>query len=115
MHRSEQQRLLNGVAGAEVARIEGFAAGETFVLAMVKTDAVFAELPAEIDVLLIDDGGKIKEADVEVLDEAAGFENVVEGGLERFGKLVVLHADGSQFFIGDEHAAHHHDAGGDGG
>src|SRR5712664_4051292 len=102
--------LLDGVAGAEVARVERFAAREAFVLAMVKTDAVLAELPAEIDVLLIDDGGKIKEADVEVLDEAAGFENAVERGLERLGKLLVLHADRGQFFVGDEHAAHHHDA-----
>src|SRR5712692_2273064 len=107
--------LLDGVAGAEVARVERLAAGESFVLAMVKTDAVFAELPAEIDVLLIDDGGKIKEADVEVLDEAAGFENVVERGLERFGKLIVLHADRGQFFVGDEHAAHHHDTRGNRG
>src|SRR6266851_494425 len=102
--------LLDGVAGAEVARVERFAAREAFVLAMVKADAVLAELPAEIDVLLIDDGGKIKEADVEVLDEAAGFENAVERGLERFGKLLMLHADRGQFFVGDEHAAHHHDA-----
>jgi len=81
---------------------------------MIKTDAVFAELPAEIDVLLIDDGGKIKEADVEVLDEASGFENAVERGLERFGKLLVLHADPGKLFVGDEHAAHHHDARGHG-
>src|SRR5260370_23258822 len=81
---------------------------------MIKTDAVFAELPAEIDVLLIDDGGKIKEADVEVLDEAPGFENAVERGLERFGKLLVLHADPGKLFVGDEHAAHPHDARGHG-
>src|SRR5713101_8085620 len=99
MHRSEQQRLLNGVAGAEVARIERLAAGETFVLAMIKTDAVLAELPAEIDVLLIDNGGKIKEANVEVLDEATGFKNAVKRGLENFGKLGVLHADGGQLFV----------------
>ncbi len=82
---------------------------------MVKTDAVLAELPAEIDVLLVDDSGKIKEADVEVLDEAAGFENTVEGGLKGFGKPVVLHADSSEFFVGHDHAAHHHDARGNGG
>src|SRR5713226_8324303 len=102
--------LLDGVAGAEVARVERFAAREAFVLAMVKADAVLAELPAEIDVLLIDDGGKIKEADVEILDETSSFENAIERGLERLGKLVVLHADGGKFFIGHHHAAHHHDA-----
>src|SRR5260370_36322292 len=74
-------KLLDGVAGAEVVGVERLAAGEAFILAMVKTDAVLAEFPAEIDVLLVDDGGKIKEADVKILDEAAGFENMVEGGL----------------------------------
>src|SRR6266404_9579811 len=78
----QKPKLLNRVAGAEVAGIERLAAGETFVLAMVKTDAVLAELPAEIHILLIDDGGKIKETDVEVLDEAASFQDAVERGLE---------------------------------
>src|SRR6267143_841761 len=109
------RNLLDGVAGAEIARIERLAARETFVLAMVQADAVLTKVPAGVDVLLIDDGGKIKEADVEILDEAAGFQNAVERGLERFGKLLVLHADRGQFFVGDEHAAHHHDARGDGG
>ena len=81
---------------------------------MIKTDAVFAELPAEVDVLMVDDGGKIKEADVEILDQATGFENAIERCLECFGKLLVLHADGSQFFIWDDYAAHHHDARGNG-
>jgi len=52
------QKLLNGVAGAEVARVERFAARESFVLAMVKADAVLAELPAEIDILLLMTAGK---------------------------------------------------------
>ncbi len=77
--------LLDGVAGAEVAGVERLAVREAFVLAMVKADAVLAKLPAEIHVLLIDDGGEIQEADVEVLDEAASFENAIERGLERLG------------------------------
>src|SRR6266851_5049037 len=111
-NQDEQSRdaLLHGVAGAEVARVERFAARKSFVLAMVKADAVLAELPAEIDVLFIDDGGKIEQADVEVLDKASGFENTVERRLQRFGKLLVLHANGGQFFVGHEHTAHHHDA-----
>src|SRR5437773_10004083 len=82
---------------------------------MVKANAVLAELPAEIDVLLIDDSREIKKADVEVLDKASGFENTVKRRLERFGKLLVLHADGGQFFVGHEHSAHHHDARGERG
>src|SRR5216684_3577935 len=69
---AQRLKLLNLVAGAEVARVERFAAGEAFVLAMVKADAVLS-------------------------------------------KLVVLHADGSELFVGDDHTAHHHDASGDGG
>src|SRR6266403_95094 len=42
-------------------------------------------------------------------------ENAVERGLERFGKLLMLHADGGQFFVGDDYAAHHHDARGNRG
>src|SRR5437879_12229586 len=79
---------------------------------MVKADAVLAKLPAEIDFLLVDDGGEVKEADVEILDEASGFEDAVERGLERFGKPIVLHANRSQFFVGNDHSTHHHDAGG---
>src|SRR6266851_1428787 len=112
---AQRLKLLNLVAGAEVARVERFAAGEAFVLAMVKADAVLAKLPAQIDVLLVDDGREIEEAHVEVLNEASGFENAVQGGLERLSKLVVLHADGSELFVGDDHTAHHHDASGDGG
>src|SRR5256885_3075463 len=41
--------------------------------------------------------------------------NAVERGLERFGKLLMLHADGGQFFVGDDYAAHHHDARGNRG
>src|SRR5260370_27973314 len=66
-------KLLDGVAGAEVVGVERLAAGEAFILAMVKTDAVLAEFPAEIDVLLVDDGGEIKEAQVKGPGEGAGF------------------------------------------
>src|SRR6266853_5821586 len=114
-HRAEQKRLLNDVAGAEVAGVERLAASEAFVLAMVKTNAVLAEFPAEIHILMVDDGGEIKEADVEVLDDAPGFENAIEGGLENLAQLVVLQADGGEFVVRDDDAAHHHDARGDGG
>src|SRR5260370_19520019 len=74
-------KLLDGVAGAEVVGVERLAAGEAFILAMVKTDAVLAEFPAEIDVLLVDDGGKIEGDDVQGLLEAARFVNLGGGGL----------------------------------
>src|SRR5437867_11659154 len=76
---------------------------------MVKADAVFPELPTEIHLLMIDDGGKIKEAAVELLDETPSLENAIERGLERFAQLLVLDADGRQFFVGHDYAADHHD------
>jgi len=73
----------------------------------------FSQASSRDNVLLIDDGGKNQGGRCRDPYEAAGFENAVERGLERFGKLLVLHADRGQFFVGDEHAAHHHDARGD--
>src|SRR5258706_8252655 len=87
----QKPKLLNRVAGAEVAGIERLAAGETFVLAMVKTDAVLAELPAEIHILLIDDGGKIKEAHGGVLVEGGSLPGGGGGGPWKFGKLGGVH------------------------
>src|SRR5690349_14647010 len=70
--------LLHFVAGAEVVRVERLAAGKAFVLAMIKTDAVFAEFPAEVNVLIVDNRGKIEKTHVQVLDDAACFEDAVE-------------------------------------
>src|SRR5258708_30896058 len=81
---------------------------------MVKTDAILAKLPAEINILLVDDSREIEKTHVEVLDETSGFENAVQRRLERLSKLDVLHTHGSEFLVGHDHAAHHHDARGDG-
>src|SRR5258708_22326855 len=81
---------------------------------MVKTDRVLAELPAKVDVLLVDDGREVEKADVEVLDEASRFENAVQSGLQRLCKLVMLHTDGRELFVRDDHTTHHHDPRGHG-
>ena len=75
-------RLLHGVARAEIARVERLASGESLVLSMIKTNAVLAEFPAEIDFLVVDDRRKIEQANVEILDDASGFENAVQRGLQ---------------------------------
>ncbi len=107
--------LLNFVAWAEVAGVERLAAGKAFVLAMIKADAVFAEFPAEVNILIVDNRGKIEETDVQILDDAAGFKNAVERRLERLRELRVLGAELGEFFVRNDDAAHHHDAGGNGG
>ena len=107
--------LLDGVAGTEVAGVERLAAGETFVLPMIETDAILSELPAKIDFFIADERWKVKQADIEILDDAAGFQDAVEGGLQCFRELSMLHADSSQLIVRHDHAAHHHDSRGDGG
>src|SRR5689334_7557241 len=102
--------LLDFVAGAEVARVERLAAGEAFVLAMIKTDAVFAELPAEVNILIVDNRRKIEQTHVQILDDAAGFENAAERRLESLRKLGVFGAELGEFFVENDDAAHHHDA-----
>src|SRR5260370_30537862 len=79
-HRAEQKRLLNGVAGAEVAGVERLAASEAFVLAVVKTNAVLAEFPAEIHLLMVDDGGEKSEALGAVLSGSLQFVNLCACG-----------------------------------
>src|ERR1700676_4229297 len=66
--------LLQLRAGAEVTRVQRLASGVAFILPVVIPDAVFAELPAQINFLVVHDGGKIQQADVEILDEAPGGE-----------------------------------------
>src|SRR5436309_12392642 len=80
------RKLLDGVAGGQVARVERLAAGETFILAMIKTNAILAELPAKINFFIADDRRKIEQANVKILDDAAGFQDAVERGLQRFGE-----------------------------
>ena len=59
--------------------LERLASGESFVLPVIVADAVFAELPAKIDFLVVNDGREIEQADIEILDEAAGLQDTVKG------------------------------------
>jgi hypothetical protein len=45
--------LLHNIARAQIARVKRLAPGEAFVLAMIKTDAIFSETPAQINILII--------------------------------------------------------------
>src|SRR5215470_3489291 len=107
--------LLELVAGTGVVRIKRLAAGKAFVLAMIKADAVFAELPAQIDILIIDDCRKVEQTYIQVLDDTAGFEDAAQRGLQGFRKIRVLCTQPGELFVRHQHAPHHHDAGGNGG
>ena len=62
-------------AGAEIARVQRLAAGVPFILPVVITDAVFAEFPAQVNFLVVHDGGKIEQANIEILDKTACGQN----------------------------------------
>src|SRR5712691_3681178 len=113
---NEKKRVLvEDVARPKVVGIERLAAGESLVLTMVKTNAVFAEPPAEINLFIVDQRREIQQAHFKIFDEATGFEDAVERGLKRFGQVLVLDSQGGKLFVGDNHAAHHGNPGGNRG
>jgi len=52
--------LLNDVTWAQIARIQRFATGKSFVLAMVETDAILAEPPAQVNFFVINQGWEVE-------------------------------------------------------
>src|SRR5690348_2059892 len=107
---TRSRRLLHNVAGAGVPRVNRFTPGEAFVLPVVKADAIFPELPAEINVLVINHRGKIKQSHLEVLDETSGFKDALQRAFQGGSELLVLYSQSGQLFIRDDHPAHHHDS-----
>src|SRR5215467_14057575 len=103
-------RLLHGVVGPQVARIDRLAAGEAFILAMIVANAIFAEFPAEIDLFVINDRRKIEQPDVQVLDNAAGFQNLVERRFQRLGQPRMLAPQLGQRFVRYDESTHHHNS-----
>ena len=63
--------LLDRVFRAGILGIDRLAAGKTFILAMIETNAVFSQPPAQIDLFILKNGGKIHQAGVEVFHHAA--------------------------------------------
>lgn len=56
--------LLNYIARAKITRVERLATCEPFILAMIEADAILAELPTQVNILIVDNGREIEEADV---------------------------------------------------
>src|SRR5580700_8670348 len=106
LKRPHRTRLsLHGIIRAGIARIEGLAPGEAFILPMPEADALFAEAPAKINLFVIDDGRKIQQAGIEVLDQTAGGLNPFERGLERLRKFVVFETQPGRFLVRNDGAA----------
>src|SRR5271156_4127281 len=67
--------LLHGVSRTQIPRIERLAPGKPFILPVIKTNAILAQLPAKVDFLIIDNRRKIQQPHVQILDHAARLEN----------------------------------------
>jgi len=52
--------LLNDLTWAQIARVQWFATGKSFVLAMVKADAILAKPPAQVNFFVINQGREIE-------------------------------------------------------
>jgi hypothetical protein len=107
--------LLNDVTWTEIAGIQRLATGKSFVLAMVKTDAIFAKPPAQVHFFVIDQGREVEQANLKIFDDATGFKDAIERGLQGFGQLLVFDAERGELFVRDDNAAHHGNPGGNRG
>src|SRR5688572_14818642 len=91
---------------ADVARINRLPSGESFVLSVPKSYALFTQAPAEIDFLIVDQRGKIEQTDIEILHHASGSLNLFESGLQGFGNPIMFEACTCYTLIGGhDHSA----------
>ena len=68
--------------GTGIFWIDGFASGKAFILAVVKTDAVFPQPPAQEHFFILDYGGKVHKARIQVFHDAARRLDLVESVLD---------------------------------
>src|SRR3984893_14994414 len=97
---------MHGIIRARIARVEGLAAGEAFILTMPEANALFPQTPAEINLFVVNDGRKIEQAGIKVLYQTACRLYALECGFERFGEVIVLETKPSWFLVWDHGAAH---------
>lgn len=97
--------LLNRVGVVGVARIDWLASREAFVLAMVEADAVFAELPAKINFLVVEARREIEQSDVDILYYAAGGGDAFERGLNAGFEAIAFETRSRRLLVGNLKAA----------
>src|SRR5216683_5793945 len=78
---------------------------------MVEANAILAKSPAQINFFVVDQRREVEQANFKIFDHATRFKDAIQRGFERFRKLLVLDAQGSQFFVRHDHAAHHGNSG----
>ena len=101
----QTETLLDWVAVVGVARVDRLAAGKAFVLAVVETDVIFAQAPAEVDVLAVHARGEIEQAYVDVLHDAAGGMDSIQGALNGGRQAIGFDPLLCGFFVGNEQTA----------
>ncbi len=72
---------------------------------VIETDAIFAETPAEIDVLIVNARGKVQQADVEIFHHAAGGLNLLERRADGFFGAIAFQTSARSPFVGNHQAA----------
>src|SRR5665213_2250602 len=102
------------MAGTGVFRIDGPAAGETFILTVVETNAVLSQSPAQVHIFVLDHGRKIDESRIEVFYDASGRLNLLERVLHLLYDLIQVGAQAGRRVVINRNAAHDLNAVGDG-
>src|ERR1700752_384756 len=104
--RGNDPSLLDWMLRAGVIWINRFASGEALALTVIKTDAVFAKPPAQVDFLVLNHRGEIHETRVKILYQTALGVNLFERipDLRCHAVQVVPHARGK--VVVDHDAAH---------
>ena len=93
--------------------VNRFSPGKTFVDAVPELNARLAHFPAQINFAIAKQSGEVDQADVQVLNDAAGFLHTFESGFKTFGVAVVEQALSVNGFTIDQDSTHHDDSLGD--
>lgn len=89
--------------------VDGLAAAEALVGGMPVFDGFFAKAPAKADLVAVVEGGKINEADIEILDLAAEGGDLLEDLIELLGGGLELATLLQEMGAVEDHAAGHGD------
>src|SRR5450432_4311495 len=84
------RKLLGAVASVVVQEIlvNGFAAAEPLIHAVPKFNGGLSQFPAKVDFHAPQEGGKIDQPDIQVLQHTAGFLYLLNGAAKQFRSRV---------------------------
>src|ERR1700677_990510 len=85
--------------------VDGFASLKPLVEAVPESDSGFAQLPAQTHVAVLKTAEEVDQADVQILDERAGFFDLFERVLKGGDTGVAAGAHGLELALVDTHAS----------